>query len=74
MLEGLGYDTDRKDGYFSKATEKAVKAFQKDNSLQVTGEIDSETAGQLQQMVVEKVRNGEDDQQMEKALNALYES
>ncbi|SDQ25490.1 carboxyl-terminal processing protease [Virgibacillus salinus] len=73
MLKGLDYKPGRTDGYFSKETEKAVQAFQADNDLEVTGEINEKTAGQIQAKIVEKVRDGDDDRQKEKALNVLYE-
>ncbi|HAM81639.1 S41 family peptidase [Ornithinibacillus bavariensis] len=72
MLNGLGYKTDRKDGYFSKSTEEAVKEFQKKNNLKVTGTVDKETGGLIEAKVIEKIRNGEDDLQLEKAQQELY--
>ncbi|GAB3057021.1 S41 family peptidase [Virgibacillus ainsalahensis] len=72
LLTGLGYDPERTDGYFSKETEEAVKEFQADNDLETTGEVDEETASIIQTKVVEKIRDGEDDQQMDKALSELY--
>ncbi|WP_330948849.1 S41 family peptidase [Virgibacillus sp. MG-45] len=72
MLTGLGYDTARTDGYFSQKTVEAVKAFQKDNDLKVTGDVDSKTAGMVEAKVVESIRNGENDMQLEKALDSLY--
>ena len=36
-LEKLGYYKNGNDGSFGKGTEKAVKAFQKDHGLKVTG-------------------------------------
>ncbi|MBP1969388.1 carboxyl-terminal processing protease [Virgibacillus natechei] len=73
MLMGLNYDTGRSDGYFSEETETAVSEFQADNDLEVTGEVDSDTAGTIETNVVEKIRNGEDDLQLEKALSELYQ-
>src|SRR5699024_9924426 len=58
MLDGLGYDTERTDGYFNRATEEAVKAFQSEHDLEVTGEVDAKTAGLIESKVIEKVRNG----------------
>lgn len=72
MLKGLGYTIEREDGYFDETTEEAVKTFQSDNDLETTGEIDKETAGLIEAKVIEKVRSGEDDQQLEEALNSLY--
>ncbi|MFZ3576921.1 S41 family peptidase [Virgibacillus sp. DJP39] len=72
MLRGLGYNPGRSDGYFNKETVEAVKRFQEDFDLEVTGQVDKETAGVIESKVVEKVRSGEDDKQLEKALNSLY--
>lgn len=73
MLKGIGYDTGREDGYFNKKTEEALKAFQSDHDLEVTGILDEETAGLIEAKVVENIRNGENDKQLEEALNNLYE-
>lgn len=73
MLEGVGYDPGRTDGYFSKQTESAVKDFQKDNDLKATGEIDEETAGLIEAKVIENIREGDDDVQLEKALETIQE-
>ncbi|WP_087972580.1 S41 family peptidase [Oceanobacillus rekensis] len=73
MLSGLGYDTGRTDGYFSKETETAVKAFQTDNDLDATGKVNQETAGLIETQLIEKVRNGDDDEQLETALEELYQ-
>jgi carboxyl-terminal processing protease len=73
MLNGLGYQTDRTDGYFGKATKDAVKAFQQENDVKATGDVDEKTAGLIEGKIVEKIRSGEDDQQLESALEALYQ-
>ncbi|MFC4023839.1 S41 family peptidase [Oceanobacillus longus] len=73
MLSGLGYDTGRTDGYFSEETKTAVTEFQIDNDLDSTGEVNEETAGLIETQVIEKMRNGEDDQQLETALEELYQ-
>lgn len=73
MLKGLGFDPEREDGYFDKATKKTVEAFQKDQKLSVTGEINEETAGAIEGQILEKIRNEEDDLQMQKALDVLYQ-
>ncbi|RLL46644.1 PDZ domain-containing protein [Oceanobacillus piezotolerans] len=72
MLDGLGYQTGRTDGYFSKETEEAVRKFQADYKLKTTGVIDKETAGVIEAKVVESIRNGENDIQLDKALDQLY--
>ncbi|GAA0589695.1 S41 family peptidase [Virgibacillus siamensis] len=72
MLKGLGYNPGRTDGYFNKETEEAIKKFQQENELNVTGKINAKTAGKIETAIVEKIRNGKEDQQMEKALHVLY--
>lgn len=72
MLKGIGYDPGRTDGYFSKKTQSAVEKFQQDNDLKKTGEIDEETAGVIEAKLIENIREGKDDKQLEKALNTLY--
>lgn len=73
MLSGLGYDTGRTDGYFSEETEQAVEEFQEDNDLEATGEVDEETGGLIETQVIEKIRDGEDDRQLERSLEELYQ-
>lgn len=72
MLDGLGYEPGRVDGYFNEQTETAVKEFQADNDLKVTGEVDEQTAGMIDAKVIEKIRSGEDDVQLDSALEELY--
>lgn len=72
MLKGLGYDPGRTDGYFNKETKTAVEKFQQDNDLKKTGEIDEETAGVIEAKLIENIREGKDDKQLEKALDTLY--
>lgn len=72
MLKGLGYDPGRDDGYFNKDTAEAIKSFQSDNDLKATGKVDKGTAKLIESKIVEKVRSGKDDKQLEKALNSLY--
>lgn len=72
MLNGLGFDPGRVDGYFSKQTEDAVKAFQKSVKLEESGKITKETAGKLQQALIEKVRDPKNDAQLDEAMDALF--
>lgn len=72
MLIGIGYNTERDDGYFDKSTQKAVKKFQKDHALKETGKVDKQTAGAIEAALIKKIRSGEDDQQLEEALENLY--
>lgn len=72
MLEGLGYQPGRKDGYFDKQTEAAVKSFQQDNELTVNGKLDEQTASKLATNVIEIIRSGKEDKQLDKAKEVLY--
>nr|WP_130859717.1 S41 family peptidase [Gracilibacillus phocaeensis] len=71
MLDGLGYSPGRTDGYFNEETQQAVESFQSDHDLSANGEINEETAEVLQTEIIEHVRDGEDDLQLEKALEAV---
>jgi carboxyl-terminal processing protease len=72
MLKGLGFDPGRTDGYFSKETETAVKAFQKANKLPATGRIDETTANVLQTKIMEAIRDPKHDVQLKAALHVLF--
>ncbi|PRO65607.1 S41 family peptidase [Alkalicoccus urumqiensis] len=71
MLNGLGYDPGRTDGYFGEQTEAAVRSFQEANGLEASGEVDEETAGALQEQVIESVRDPENDRQLQEALDLI---
>lgn len=73
MLNGVGYKTDRTDGYFDQSTEKAIERFQRDKGLDSNGIIDAETAAMIERAVIEKIRNKEDDLQLDEAIKVLYE-
>lgn len=71
MLDGLGYKPGRKDGYFSKETEAAVKAFQQAYKLNVTGKVDVKTGEQLEQAIIKAMRDPKNDAQLHKAVDVL---
>lgn len=71
ILEGLGYDTGRTDGYFDAETERAVETFQRDHDLKRTGVIDKPTALKLQDQLVELIRNPENDVMLQRAVDEL---
>lgn len=73
LLEGIGYDPGRKDGYFDEQMKKAVAQFQSDFNLEPTGEIDEETARAIEMEVMEQIRSGKHDLQLQKALEVLYQ-
>lgn len=71
-LKGLGFEPEREDGYFSKGTETAVKAFQQTNELPITGKIDQQTANTLNQQVIEQRGKEENDVQLKMAIKSLF--
>jgi carboxyl-terminal processing protease len=71
MLKGLGIPVDRTDGYFSEKTAVAVRSFQRDNGLTVTGEVDADTAGKIEQAVVQKIKDPNNDLQLKAAVKEL---
>ncbi|MGE6345347.1 S41 family peptidase [Bacillus mycoides] len=71
MLKSLGYVPGREDGYFSKETESALKAFQNANEMEATGQLDKKTAEAIQTKIIEKIRSGENDLQLQTALKLI---
>lgn len=71
MLSGLGYDPGRKDGYFGKGTENAIKKFQSDKSLDVTGILDAKTAEALEGSLIEQIRDEKNDNQLNRAIEQV---
>jgi carboxyl-terminal processing protease len=72
MLKGLGFEPGRVDGYFAEETKTAVIAFQRVNELEATGIIDEETAGKLQEKIIEEVRKEENDYQLKMAIELIF--
>ncbi|MDQ0233546.1 S41 family peptidase [Metabacillus malikii] len=72
-LEGLGFKVDRKDGYFSKDTEKAVKSFQEKHDLPISGKVDLQTADTMNEKLLELKDHDEYDVQLKRAIKALFE-
>src|SRR5690606_23540939 len=64
MLRGLGYETDRDDGYFSEQTADMVRKYQEERGLPATGEVDQETAAAIEQQLIEKMMNPANDRQL----------
>lgn len=72
MLDALGYDVDREDGYFSEQTEAAIRQYQADQNLTVNGKLDQETASKIVADIIERIRNDQDDLQKHKAIEELF--
>lgn len=71
ILTGLKYNPGRKDGYFSKETEKAVRLFQKDHKLKESGKVDTKTKEKLEQAIVKAIKDPKNDAQLRKAVDVL---
>ena len=68
ILDATGYDVDRTDGFFDLSTQEALREFQADSDLEVTGEIDGATASALSMALRDKVRDPGYDTQIQAAL------
>lgn len=73
MLKGVGFEPGRTDGFFDGQTEKAVKAFQQSNGLEPTGQIDKDTATKLQDNIIKKIRDKQNDRQLQTAIELVVE-
>lgn len=71
MLKGLGIDPERQDGYFSKETENAIKAYQKQEGITVNGKLDQLTAEKLESSLIKAIRDEKNDVQLEEALELV---
>lgn len=73
MLEFLGYDVDRTDGYFSQDTVNKLKQFQHDNNLEETGILSKDDFVALQSALQFKWSTDRDsyDTQLHKALEVV---
>ncbi|BBN98254.1 S41 family peptidase [Sporolactobacillus terrae] len=71
MLKAAGQNPGRTDGYFSKQTQQALKAFQKENKLPESGEIDQKTADALQQATLNAIKNQKHDRQLNSAIEEI---
>jgi carboxyl-terminal processing protease len=71
MLDGLGYKPGRTDGYFSKATEAALKSFQRAAGLSATGQVDAKTAEKLEADILKAMQDPKNDAQLKKAIETV---
>jgi len=71
ILEGIGYAPGRMDGYFSETTKVAVRAFQQQNDLEVSGMIDKKTASALELAALKEIKKEKNDLQLQTALRYL---
>nr|WP_263324856.1 S41 family peptidase [Neobacillus sp. Marseille-Q6967] len=73
ILKGLGFAPGRTDGYFSSETTIAVKAFQQQQKLEPTGEIDNKTAAQLEEAAIKEMKKEKNDLQLQTALRLIIQ-
>lgn len=73
MLQGLGFDPGRVDGYFDENTEEAVREFQETHDLTSDGKLTEETASKLQEEILSHMRDNENDAQLNRAIEVLIE-
>ena len=71
MLQALGYEDIKTEGFFEETTKKAVTKFQSENNLSQTGTIKGETTIKMLELLQAKLK--ENDTQMSKALEVLNE-
>lgn len=71
MLQGLGFDSSRKDGYFDGKTAGAVMEFQKASNLPETGDLDILSAKALEDKIIAEIKNSKNDMQLNAAISLL---
>lgn len=71
ILEGLGFDPGRSDGYFSHGTKQAVYAFQKEHGLPMNGVVNEATAAKLEEVVIQKFLDPENDAQLHRGIEEI---
>jgi len=71
ILEGLGLQPGRTDGYFNETTKAAVIKFQQSQGLPATGVVDQETATAMEEVVIEQYLNPDNDVQLHEALGQI---
>jgi carboxyl-terminal processing protease len=73
MLTGLTLYNGRTDGYFDRATEKAIEQFQKKQALPVNGKIDKQTGKVLEEQVIQFIQDKANDTQLKQAIKTVKE-
>ncbi len=73
ILNGLGYNPGRTDGYFDTGTETAVKNFQGKMKLEQTGKVEGKTAELLQTELLNKMKDPKNDAQLQKAIEVMVD-
>ncbi|WAA09820.1 S41 family peptidase [Fervidibacillus albus] len=68
LLQTIGFEPGRTDGYFNERTEQAVKHFQQEHDLPTTGIIDDRTVYEMGKIVLQEMNKMENDRQLQMAL------
>ncbi|MFD2116951.1 S41 family peptidase [Paenibacillus yanchengensis] len=68
MLQGIGYEIGREDGYFDTKTEQAITKFQRANKLKVTSMLDKPTVAALEKQVIDWIGAEKNDRQLQEAI------
>lgn len=68
MLNGVGFNPGRTDGYFDLETQKAVKNFQTSQKLKATGIVDAKTAEALETELIKHIQDPLNDTQMKQGI------
>jgi carboxyl-terminal processing protease len=71
ILDALGYNPGRQDGYFDERTEQSLKMFQKTKGLPQTGNLDQTTAEAVQAAFIDFVSDPKNDVQLQVAVELL---
>ncbi|MNJ47614.1 Carboxy-terminal processing protease CtpB precursor [compost metagenome] len=71
MLQGLGFDPGREDGYFDKNTERALKKFQSSHGIETSGMLDAKTIEKLESSLIELIRDPKNDAQLNRAMEEV---
>lgn len=71
ILDALGYAPGRKDGYFDKNTETALMSFQRTKRLDISGQLNIETATALSEAFTKFLRDPSQDIQLQVAISHL---
>jgi carboxyl-terminal processing protease len=71
ILNGIGSNPGRRDGYFDSRTETAVKTFQGHHQLPATGKVDKKTAALLQEELIKRIKDKKNDIQLQTAVDVL---
>jgi len=71
MLNALGYNPERSDGYFNDKTSAVLREYQKAAGLPVTGQADKDTMTKLEKDMVAVIKNPKNDLQLQEAVKLL---